>query len=597
MLTELHSFHIPVMGIGHSVDTPIRVAPLGISSVISLVDDLLLEQLRHYYSRANNLPWTAIPREVKDGRAKRITAYLDLVLHLVNQKMEAMRREPFFGNNDKDTYFRLLPEESTLKADYQRLKTLSPGPERESLARDLASKMRPGSIDVNIMVKLDRENRDPQGKPLGSEFSDAQAALRGFAESRLDSCVVLSAGMSKKLFASISQFRDFYRDSKGELKKKIVLKVSDFRSAFVQAKLLAKRGLEVSEFRVESGLNCGGHAFPTRGKLLPWILTEFREKWGQLKVSAASLVGDYYGKMGWSYPAIALPEPLLTVQGGIGTSGEARRLREGFGVDRTGWGSPFLLVPEATNVDDVTRELLRQAKAGDLYLSDISPLGIPFNTVRGTGSEIWTHEQWRRGAPGSPCGKGFAVTSTEFSETPLCLASREYQGLKLAEIEGRDIPTGEKELLKAAVVKKTCICTHLGNGVLIKLGLKSQIAAPPAVCPGPNLAWFDRLYTLKEMVDHIYGRGPSLVPRERPHMFAQELVINMDYFEELLSGDGSADSNVLLEYKENLEQGIALCLDIARTPPYADENLASLARCAKEQQLRLNSLYSKSLAA
>ena len=80
-------------------------------------------------------------------------------------------------------------------------------------------------------------------------------------------------------------------------------------------------------------------------------------------------------------------------------------------------------------------------------------------------------------------------------------------------------------------------------------------------------------------------------------MFAQELVLNVDYFEKLLSGDDSTDSNTLREYKENLEKGIALCLDIARTTPYADENLASLARCAQEQQLRLNSLYSKNLAA
>ena len=80
-------------------------------------------------------------------------------------------------------------------------------------------------------------------------------------------------------------------------------------------------------------------------------------------------------------------------------------------------------------------------------------------------------------------------------------------------------------------------------------------------------------------------------------MFAQELVMNVDYFEKLLSGDGPTDSKALLEYKENLEQGIALCLEIARTTPYADENLVSLARCAKEQQLRLNSLYSKNLAA
>ena len=136
-------------------------------------------------------------------------------------------------------------------------------------------------------------------------------------------------------------------------------------------------------------------------------------------------------------------------------------------------------------MDDVTRELLRQAKADDLYLSDISPLGIPFNTVKGTGSEIWTQEQWRRGTPGSPCSKGFAVASTEFSEIPLCLASRQYQGLKLAEIDRQDIPPRRKEVLKAAVVKKTCICTHLGNGVLIKLGLKSTNSGPPGRLPGP----------------------------------------------------------------------------------------------------------------
>ena len=567
MLNEFHSFYIPVMGIGHSIDTPIRVAPFGISSVISLVDDLLLEQLRHYYCRAHNLPCTAIPRGARDGRAKRITAYLDLVLNLVSRKMEAMRREPFFANNDKDKYFELLPEESPLKVDYHRLETLSPGPERESLALDLTARMRPGSIDVNIMVKLDRANLDLQGKPLGDEFSDAQAALRGFAQSRLDSSLVLSAGMSKKLFASIAQFRDFYRDSKGELRKKIVLKVSDFRSALVQAKLLAKRGLEVTEFRVESGLNCGGHAFPSRGKLLPTILKEFGEKWGQLKSSAVSLVGDYYTKMGWSYPAFALPEPLLTVQGGIGTYGEARRLREGLGADRTGWGSPFLLVPEATNVDDGTRELLRRAKADDLYLSDISPLGIPFNTLRGTGSEIWTEEQWRRGTPGSPCGKGFAVSSTEFSEIPLCPASRQYQGLKLAEIDRQDIPPKEKEASKEAVVKKTCICTHLGNGILIKLGLKSKTMAPPAVCPGPNLAWFDRLYTLKEMVDHIHGRGRSLVPRDRPHMFAQELVLNVDYLENLLSGEGVTESRASAGIQRKSGKGDrALSGDCAHDP-------------------------------
>ncbi len=46
---KLHSFHIPVMGIGFTIDTPLKVSHLGIDSVISLVDDILLEKLRKMY--------------------------------------------------------------------------------------------------------------------------------------------------------------------------------------------------------------------------------------------------------------------------------------------------------------------------------------------------------------------------------------------------------------------------------------------------------------------------------------------------------------------------------------------------------------------
>ena len=45
-MNKKHSFHIPVMGIGFTVDTPLKVSQFGIDSVISLVDDVLLEKLR-----------------------------------------------------------------------------------------------------------------------------------------------------------------------------------------------------------------------------------------------------------------------------------------------------------------------------------------------------------------------------------------------------------------------------------------------------------------------------------------------------------------------------------------------------------------------
>ncbi len=52
MTAQPHSFHIPVMGTGFSLDTPLRVARFGISSVMSLVDDALIERLRRHYAKA-----------------------------------------------------------------------------------------------------------------------------------------------------------------------------------------------------------------------------------------------------------------------------------------------------------------------------------------------------------------------------------------------------------------------------------------------------------------------------------------------------------------------------------------------------------------
>lgn len=591
-----HTFHIPVMGIGHSVDTPIRVAPFGITSVISLVDDTLLEKIRKYYSEKHGVPYVKVARNEPDGRAKRITAYLETVRRIVRAKMEAIKEQPFFEANDKSKYFDLLLDGIPLKKGYNKLLKMKAGAERNALAEDLTRRMRPGSIDVNIMVKLDSVNFDKNGTPLGDEFSDAKAALRGYANSRLRSGIVFSAGMNPKLFNYMTRFRDFYRDETGQIKKRIILKVSDFRSALIQGRFLAKRGLEVDEFRVESGLNCGGHAFPTNGRLLPCLLQEFKEKRELLTIELKPLVHRYYEKIGWSYPISASNSPVLvTVQGGIGTHGEASRLREGFGMDLTGWASPFLLVPEATCVDAPTRRLLAEAGNKDLFVSDVSPLQIPFNNVRKTGSEIWTSKRVSAGRPGSSCPKRFLQSNTEFSQKPICLASRKYQERKLAEIDATALPDGEKRRLRRKVVEKTCICEHLGNGALIALGMAKEMTAPPLVCPGPNIAWFNTTHTLKEMVDHIYARGPSLVPAERPHMFAAEIVMYVDHFErQVASCSCSArELKTLEEFNQNLESGMDFCLAEALKPPYPGENLASIAPCVETQRVRLRGIVKR----
>ena len=298
MKDTYHTFHIPVMGTGHSVDTPIQVAPLGISSVIALVDDILLEKIRKYYSEKYGLDYKEILKNAVDGRAKRITAYLDTVQKIVRLRMDAIKKQPFFEDNDKNRYFDLLPDKSLLKRDYKRLLNLNEGLKRDELAKDLTERMKPGSIDTNIMVKLDRANFDTNDNPLSDEFSDAKAALRGYANSILNSCIIFSAGINQRLFSYITQFRDFYRDETGEIKKRIILKVSDFRSALIQGRFLARKGLEVYEYRIESGINCGGHAFPSQGYLLPSILQKFKEKRALLATEFKPMIKEFLQEYG-----------------------------------------------------------------------------------------------------------------------------------------------------------------------------------------------------------------------------------------------------------------------------------------------------------
>lgn len=593
MQNYYHTFHIPVMGTGHSVDTPIRVAPLGITSVISLVDDILLEKIRKYYCDMYSMQYHRILRNAKDGRAKRITAYLETVGKIVQIKMENIKKQPFFKKNDKTKYFELLPDKSRLKIKYNKLLKMKAGLKRNVLAKDLTDRMQPGSIDVNIMVKVDRIYHD-NILPIADEFSDAKTALRGYANSSLESAIIFSAGINQRLFNYMTRFKEFYRDKTGKIKKKIILKVSDFRSALIQGKFLAKKGLEVYEFRIESGLNCGGHAFPSNGILLPSLLKEVKEKRDGLTAKFLPLIQKYYKKMGWEYPEKALSaSPVITVQGGIGTNGEDRRLREQFGMDLTGWASPFLLVSETTCIDATTRELLRDAGKEDLYLSDVSPLGIPFNNVHKCGSEIHTNKMVLKDTPGSPCAKGFLISNTEFTKHPICFASKQYQKMKLEEITDTDISAEEKEQLSRKVVEKACLCDHLGNGALIALGIASEKSSPQSICPGPNIAWYDKLYSLKKMVNHIYGRGRSLVSSKRPHMFAAEIVMYVDYFEKLATHSAYTQIEIkrLREFKDNLEQGMDICLDIAKMKPYRGENLASIAPCVEEQRKRMRAIY------
>jgi len=251
---EPHSFQIPVMGTGFSIDTPLKVAKYGISSVISLVDDNLIEQMRQFHSQKNNLPYSPIRKGSEDWRASRITSYLNLLDDLVKKDVLGLLESPFEEGSEITRYFELLPD-THLKQEYLKMKGLPEGEEKSLLRKHLRSLVVTGSIDVNIMTKLDNIPFY-KDKRLDIKYSDAISALRGYAKSKLNSSMIFSAGINPRLFDAISQYEDFLPDISGKLKKRIIIKVSDFRSASIQGRALARKGLWVSEFRIESGLNC-----------------------------------------------------------------------------------------------------------------------------------------------------------------------------------------------------------------------------------------------------------------------------------------------------------------------------------------------------
>jgi hypothetical protein len=552
-----HTFHIPVMGIGFTIDTPVKVAQYGISSVVSLVDDILIEKMRAFYCQKLNIPFQEISDKIEDFRAKRITAYLNLMDKIVDEKFAEFKKSLHEMGPEFEKFMDMLPDFSMVKQKFNELTSgdIQPKEAWEWVKNNLT----PGSIDVNIMTKLDKVNFLKKEK-LPSEFNDAHAALRGFAQSNLRSSIVLSAGLNARLYSYFAQFKDFFPDLNGDIKKKIILKVSDFRSAMIQGKVFAKKGLWVSEYRIESGLNCGGHAFATDGYLMGPILEEFRNKKDELVQKLHDIFVSSAKDKDINIPEKPLPVK-ITAQGGVGTAEEHRLLLDYYNVDSVGWGTPFLLVPEATNVDTHTRSLLSKAKEDDLYLSNISPLGVPFNSLRGNTKDIIKMQKIEQGKPGSPCPKKYLVSNTEFTEQAICVASRRYQKQKidlLDQTHGRQNGF-KKEYDK--IVDKSCICVGLGTSALLENNLDHKVEGPGvSICSGPNMAYFSEEVSLKTMVGHIYGKTKLIKREDRPNMFINELEMYVDYLknkiDEISGPIAEKQQKYFIAFQENLNEGI-----------------------------------------
>ncbi|MCF8428343.1 MAG: hypothetical protein K9I36_16520 [Bacteroidia bacterium] len=589
----IHNFHIPVMGVAFTIDSPIKVAHYGISSVVSMVDDGLMEQLRAYYCEQFNLAYEEISAKVEDFRAKRITAYLDMMQDIVKMKFEELKSAAWEKGSELEKYIHMLPDFSTIKKDFLA-RVNSTG--MNSDLRDWLNKhLSTGSIDVNIMTKLDKENVQA-GEKLPSIFNDAHAALRGFANSKLNSSVVLSAGLNPRLYSYFEQFKDFFPNANGEFAKKIILKISDYRSALIQGKFLAKKGLWVSEFRLESGLNCGGHAFATDGELMGPILAEFKERKQEL---STELFGVYAAAL--EAKNIAVPSQILdqtlTAQGGIGTADEQNLLMDYYQLSSVGWGSTFLLVPDATTVDDATLKQLCEAKEKDLYLSHNSPLGVRFNNIRNNTMADEKQFLIQKNRPGSPCPKKYSALNKDYTEDPICTASRQYQHLKIQDLKSRGLSDLDFQKHMDFATTRECLCVGLTNSALMKYNIPTtHYKESVSICPGPNLAYYDQVLSLEQMVDHIYGRANYLNREDRPHAFVKELELYVQFFEEAVIDLDQPKTKqrltFLASFENNLQKGINYYENLFEELNFSEQDRNQLDKLKD----RLNQFVSREMA-
>ena len=540
-----HTFHIPVMGTAFTADSALKVAHYGINTVIALADDVLLERLRKYYCELYDLTYDEITNTSIDYRADRITSYLNMVNKIVSIKFDSLTSVTKEKFEEVKKYFSMLPESSGLKKDFDKL--IENSFSYEDLSIWLKNNLSMGSIDVNIMTKVDKTNYFKK-QELPSEYNDAHAGLRGYANSDLSSSVIFSAGMNPRLYGYIAQFDDFFPNTNGYIKKKIILKVSDYRSAIIQGKFLAKKGLWISEYRIESGLNCGGHAFATDGNLMGPILAEFRDRRKELVDEIYAICSSALKENGRIVPKNTLPIT-ITAQGGVATSEEHNFLIDYYKLDTVGWGTPFLLVPEVTTVDKKTRNQLIEAKEEDLYLSNISPLGVPFNSLKNSSKDLERFQKIEEGKPGSSCPRKFLALSNEYGNEGVCTASRLYQKNKI-----------EEKGISEKITDKTCLCMGLAATAVINYEVETRESKGVSICPGPNMAYFDQELTLKAMSNHIYNGSQGIVRADRPNMFVNELEMYLSYLSEKIeehkSNWGRKSGKYLNTFTKNMNEGI-----------------------------------------
>ena len=143
------------------------------------------------------------------------------------------------------------------------------------------------------------------------------------------------------------------------------------------------------------------------------------------------------------------------------------------------------------------------------------------------------------------------------------MASKKYQDIKLTELESikNDMSIGEFKKQKETITEKSCLCVGLANSAYMEndIEIKGQQQGI-VICPGPNLAYFDKVVSLTEMVQHIYGNANLISDKNRPNMFVKELKMYVDYLKNELANCSETITSAQIKkwqtFKNNVSVGI-----------------------------------------
>ena len=165
--------------------------------------------------------------------------------------------------------------------------------------------------------------------------------------------------------------------------------------------------------------------------------------------------------------------------------------------------------------------------------------------------------------------------SKEYDAKGICTSSKKYQDLKLEELLlEKDILTAEIfEKKKNSITEKACLCVGLANASYLENDIKIKGQAQGVIiCPGPNMAYFDKEVSLSKMVQHIYGNASVLTVTDRPNLFVKELKMYLDYLKNEIS---AVTEEITLgqikkwnSFKNNLLLGIGYYEDLFSKTPF-----------------------------